>query len=175
VHGSCRFDAISCFSARPIGTTCQVSELDCTSHASQHRLCPGRSCTAFLVPCHLTTQQHLLDSAYKVLLPPALHTPEYLRQDISSGSTSSSTPKHWLSLDMLRAYPLACCRGSQRSKCAAIVACTAAAAGCSLETAAKEIFKGAPTGSVCSPPHTSHFTRRAIAPAHCIAPSKTRR
>ncbi|DBA95197.1 hypothetical protein WJX82_006334 [Trebouxia sp. C0006] len=66
-------------------------------------------------------------------------------------------------------------RGSQRSKCAAIVACTAAAAGCSLESAAKEIFKGAPTGSVCSPPHTSHFTRRAVAPAHCIAPSKTRR
>ncbi len=37
------------------------------------------------------------------------------------------------------------------------------------------MFTGSPTGSVCSPPHTAHFTRRAVAPAHCIAPSKTRR
>lgn len=67
------------------------------------------------------------------------------------------------------------CRNMQRAKSAiAVAACTSAAPG-TVEMAAVDMFTGPLSGSVCSPPHTANFTRRALAPAHCIAPSKTRR
>ena len=56
-----------------------------------------------------------------------------------------------------------------------------AAAVCAIATdsLAVDMLTGPLSGSACSPPRTSQFTRRAsysiLAPAHCIAPSKTRR
>ncbi|KAL3146261.1 hypothetical protein ABBQ32_002963 [Trebouxia sp. C0010 RCD-2024] len=67
------------------------------------------------------------------------------------------------------------CRSTQRVKTAALVAVCASTAAGAPEMAAVEMFTGPLSGSVCSPPHTINFTRRALAPAHCIAPSKTRR
>ena len=67
------------------------------------------------------------------------------------------------------------CRNMQRAKSViAVAACTSVAPG-TVEMASVEMLTGPLSGSVCSPPHTANFTRRALAPAHCIAPSKTRR
>lgn len=67
-------------------------------------------------------------------------------------------------------------RSSERTKSmiTAAAVCTAALA-LSTEAPAIEMFQGSPTGSVCCPPRSTAHTRRAVTPAHCIAPHKTRR